>query len=436
MTVRRRDFLAVGLGALPVSGASSIRPPGFPSRDFPITTYGAIPNSTMDSLSAVRKAITECHAAGGGRVVVPAGDFLLNGPIHLQSRVNLHLAEGSHIRFSPHPGDYLPAVLVRWEGTRCFNYSPLIYAYRQEGIAITGPGTLDGQAQHFLSDWRLLQSTDQTALRRMGKEKVEVTSRMFGDGHFLRPQFVEFYDCRNILVEDIVLQNSPFWNLHLAFCTNVTVRRIHVQPGTTNDDGVDVDSCKNVLIEDSKFETFDDCVVIKAGRDQDAWGDRPCEDIAVRRCTATQTRGYGFCIGSEMSGSVRNVSVEDCHVEQTTAAAVGIKANTDRGGTVENILFRRISIARCGAAIRVATDFQGVVDHPYPPLYRNLHFSGITCDSATQTGIHIVGLPQKQIHRVELDSIEIKKAATPLRIENADDIRMHAVRINGMLERL
>ena len=433
MTVRRRDFLAVGLGAFPVSGASSIGPhlrtPEFPSRDFLITTYGATPSSTADSLPAVRRAITECRAAGGGRVVVPAGDFLLNGPIHLRSRVNLYLAEGAHVRFSTSPGDYLPMVLVRWEGTRCLNYSPLVYAYRQENVAITGSGILDGQAQRFWSDWRPRQSTDQTTLRRMGGEKAEVNSRMFGDGHFLRPQLIEFYDCKNILMEDIVLQNSPFWNLHLAFCTNATVRRIHVKPGTTNDDGVDVDSCKNVLIEDSKFETFDDCVVIKAGRDQDAWGDRPCEDIAVRRCTATQTRGYGFCIGSEMSGSVRNVSVEDCHVEQTTAAAVGIKANTDRGGTVENILF-----ARCGAAIRVATDFQGVVDHPYPPLYRNLHFSGITCDSATQTGIHIVGLPQKLIHRVELDSIEIKKAATALRIENAADVRMHAVRINGILE--
>src|SRR5262249_10123286 len=160
------------------------------------------------------KAIAQCHEAGGGRVIVPAGTYLTNGPIHLASNVNLHLAEGATIRFGTNPTDYLPVVPVRWESTRCYNYSPLVYAYRQKNIAVTGQGRLDGQAQAFWGEWKNKQTADQDRLREMGASGVPPERRVFGGGHHLRPSLCEFYDCRDVLIEGVTLERSPFWTLH------------------------------------------------------------------------------------------------------------------------------------------------------------------------------------------------------------------------------
>lgn len=184
--MHRRDFLtraallgtATTLRGQPSEGWATvpailarIRPPAFPKRDFDVRRYGAAGDGKTDCRPAIAKAIAECHASGGGRVVVSAGDWLCNGPIHLAANVNLQLVEGSTLRFGTNPADYLPAVLVRWEGTRCRNYSPLVYAYRQDNIAITGRGTLDGQASRFWHEWKRKQTPDQEALRKIGMER-------------------------------------------------------------------------------------------------------------------------------------------------------------------------------------------------------------------------------------------------------------------------
>jgi polygalacturonase len=304
----RREFLAGTLGCLPVLAGlqpvaeilARIRPPRFPDRPFDVLRHGAAGDGQTDCHAAFQKAIAECHRAGGGRVHVPAGTFLSNGPIHLAGNVNLHLASGAKILFGTNPADYLPAVLTRWEGTRCHNYSPLIYALRQENIAITGEGVIDGQTRLFWHQWKQRQSADQNTLREMGARREPLERRVFGEGHYLRPSLFQPYDCRNVLVEGVTFQGSPFWTVHPVFCTNVTIRGIHVLPGTTNDDGVDPDSCRDVLIENCVFDTADDNIAIKAGRDQDAWGDRPCENIVVRNCTGVHSKANGYCIGSEM----------------------------------------------------------------------------------------------------------------------------------------
>lgn len=407
-----------------------IQPPRFPDRDFHVERYGAQGDGKFDSRPAIVQAIAECHSAGGGRVVVPAGMYLSSGPLHLLSNVNLHLEEGATIRFGTNPKDYLPVVLVRWESTRCYNYSPLVYANGQENIAITGTGTLDGQAQVFWGQWKSKQKSDQNALRTMGAKMAPLKERVFGEGHFLRPTLCELYNCKNILLEGVTFKRSPFWTIHPVFCTNVTVRKIRVEPGTTNDDGCDPDSCRDVLIEDCIFHTADDNIAIKAGRDQDAWGDRPCENIIVRRCTAINR---AFAIGSEMSGDVRNVLFLDNTVGDVTTSAIDIKCNSDRGGVVENVWVRGLRVGSCYFCIRLWTDYKGITDHPYPSQFCNFHFEDVTCQNATQVGISSLGNSSKPIEDVYLKNVRIDKAAKDVTIANTNGLIGDNVRINGRL---
>jgi len=442
--ISRRGFLGNTVAGvlMPAKGGSQdlpgilgrIRPPGFPRRDFDVRRYGATGEGKTDCRAAIATAIAECHAAGGGRVVVPAGTYVSNGPIHLAGNVNLHLQGGATVRFGTNSADYLPPVLVRWESTRCYNYSPLVYAFQQENIAITGAGTLDGQAQSFWGEWKVKQTPDQDALRDMGAKGVPVVRRVFGSGHYLRPSLCEFYECRNVLIEGVTMQRSPFWTMHPVFCTNVTVRGVHVLPGTTNDDGCDPDSCLNVLIEDCEFDTADDNISIKAGRDPDAWGGRPCENIVIRRCRAIRSNANAYTIGSEMSGDVRNIYILDS-TSGTAKSVLYVKANSDRGGTVENVWARGIRADACDICIQLQTDYKGVRGHPYPPQYRNIHFEDVRCRNARQTGISSLGIAAKPIDGIYLKDITIDEAAADLQIAETRQIDLRNVRINGRLLR-
>src|SRR5581483_5087572 len=228
-----------------------IKAPEFPKHDFVITDYGAMPDT--DCTGAIRNAIAACHDAGGGRVVVPAGVFV-TGAVHLQSNVDLHLADGATLKFDPDPAKYLPVVFTRWEGTECMNYSPLIYAFEQENVAVTGKGTLDGSAtaKTWLA-WNVkskekqaLQLPARNKLMQMGQENAPVEQRVFGEGSYLRPMFIQPYRCKNVLIEGVTIINSPMWEIHPVLCTNVTVRGVTVNSLGRNNDGCDPESCKDV----------------------------------------------------------------------------------------------------------------------------------------------------------------------------------------------
>ena len=315
-----------------------IQPPQFPNRDFPITEHGAISGGQTDCRPAISQAIAACHESGGGRVVVPAGDWLVRGPIHLRSDVNLHLEEGATIRFSTESSDYLPPVLTRFESNELMNYSPLVYAFEQENIAITGKGTLDGQAgpAHWWP-WKGQsgsgphQAADSQLVRQMGEDNVPAANRVFGAGHYLRPNFVQPYRCRNVLVEGVTFTNSPMWVLNPVLCENVTVRGVTVVSHGPNNDGCNPESCRDVLIENCTFDTGDDCIAIKSGRNAD--GRRigvPSENIIIRGCTMKNGHG-GVVLGSEMSGGIRNVFVEDCAMDSPNLdCAIRLKSNSMR----------------------------------------------------------------------------------------------------------
>jgi len=415
-------------------------PPRFPDRQFDVNQYGAKADGTTDCLKAFRAAIEAASAAGGGRVLAPAGTYLVNGPIHLKSNIELHLAKDATILFGSNPDDYLVGeaskagcVCVRWEGSRCYNYSPLVYAYQQENIAITGQGTLDGQTQKSWASWKKKQGPDQAALRQMGIQLVPVEQRVFGKGHFLRPSLIGPYDCKNVLIEGITVRNSPLWTIHLVLSSNVTVRGVRVGPGTTNDDGCNPESCSDVLVEHCTFDTRDDNIAIKAGRNNDGWavnGGRPSQNIIIRHCTFTRGSPGGISIGSEMSGDVRNVFIEN-NVMKRVGYVLYLKSNPERGGIVENIFARKNTIDTCDTLLRCETDYKRVRSGSFPPLFRNVFVEQTTCQNVLKTVLDCSGIAGHPIRGICLSDVSVTKAGQPKRLEHVEDVHLRNVTVNG-----
>jgi len=434
-------------GSLP-NRLARIQAPSFPDRDFNVLDFGARDDSLFDSRAAILSAVEACSEAGGGRVLIPAGHFFSKGPMHLTSNVNIHLEEGATLRFSDKPEDYLPLVKVRWEGTVVWNYSPLIYARDQENLAITGSGTINGNGRAWSVEWRKMQNPDKARLRQMGNDRVPEEQRVFGNGfldldgdgvddgygdgqeHFLRPTLVEFYNCRHILLDGPTFRNAPFWTLHFPFSNNITCRNLTIRGGYLNDDGIDPDSSEDVLIEDCDIRTHDDAISIKAGRDQDAW-DRPgSRNIIIRDCRL-ESQTNAFCIGSEMSGGVREVFIENCELFPKQHA-INFKCNLDRGGQVQEVYIRGMDIKRLEEAMFIfRMDYHGYRGNHFPTRFNDFYVSDMTCSYIEQLGFKIVGVPDQKIRRVYLENIRVDSVGTPYRIEHADDILMHQVSVNG-----
>ncbi len=404
---------------------SKIVPPAFPESEFDVLEFGANPNPEIDNRYAIQAAIDSCTANGGGKVVIPEGEYLLNGPLHLKSNVNLHLKENAVIYFGYNPDDYLPTVEVRWEGTRCYNYSPFIYAFEQKNIAITGKGTIDGQQDKFWILWKLIQDDDKNKLRSMGSKLVPLEERIFGKGHFLRPTLIEPYKSENILIEGVTVKNSPFWTIHPVFCKNVTIRNVNIRPGQSNDDGCNPESSEYVLIENCNFYTNDDNIAIKSGRDQDAWienGGKPSENIIIRNNTFHKSDAGAISIGSEMSGGVRNVFAEN-NIVKNVGRVFYLKSNTDRGGIIENIFYRNTAIDSCGEVARIQLDYKGANVGPYPADFNNIYIENVSCNYAA-LGIRILGLPYKSIEKVSLINFDIQKVKRPSEIFFVNDLKL------------
>lgn len=410
-----------------------IRAPEFPPRDFVVTTFGARGDGVTDSLPAVRAAIAACHAAGGGRVVVPAGAYLLNGPVHLQSNVELHVAEGATLLFSGKPEHFLPVVLTRWEGVIIYNYSPMIYARGAENIAITGGGVIDGNARREFRGWAMgvshLQDKAQERSRQMGAAGTPLAERQFGAGSFLRPSMIQPYECRNVLIEGVTIKDAPFWVIHPTFCTNVTVRGVTVDSLLINNDGCDPDSCTDVLIENCRFHTGDDGVALKAGRDADAWHDgRMTENVVIRNCVF-QSQINALCIGSEMSAGVRHVFMEDCRVEEGESC-IYFKSNADRGGFIENVRVRRVQIGLSRAGVvRFETNYHSYRGGHSPTAYRDFVIEDVTCAAATNYAVFAEGTPESPIENVLLRNVTVTKAREPLFLRNAASLRLENVSV-------
>lgn len=419
---------------------NQITPPTFPGKTFAITDYY---NGT-DSLytEAITRAIDECSTQGGGTVLIPNGTYR-TAPIRLKSNVNLHLSDSTILQFVTDP-KLFPTVPTRIEGIDCQNISPLIYAYGETNIALTGKGILDGQADttNWFSSKRLKgidkdgkKINEKTRLYQMMKDSIPAEQRIFANKEGIRPQFINLYKCKNILLEGFTLHRSPFWLIHPLLSENITIRKVTMQSHGANNDGCDPESCKNVLIDSCHFDTGDDCIAIKSGRDEDGrYWNIPCENIIVRNCQMKDGHA-GVAIGSEITGGCQNVWVENCHMDSPELdRIIRIKSNAERGGEVKNIFVRNITVGECKESILgMELKYWHVKDGPYPPYFHNVHLENITSQKSNYL-LHIDGTEGKiQVRDIFIRNCTFNGIAQPEinYIVGAEGIHFQHVTTNG-----
>jgi polygalacturonase len=421
-----------------------IRPPTFPSRDFDVMAFGAVGNNSTDNSEAFRKAIAACVRGGGGRIVVPKGEFL-TGAIELKSGVNLHVTADATIRFTPDLTRY-PLVLTRFEGVELMNFSPFIYAFEQTNVAVTGNGTIDGNADctHWWPwkgrtqcGWKAgdaNQDADRNRLFDMAERGVPVRERVFGPGHYLRPNFIQPYRCTNVLIEGVKLRNSPMWQVHPALCTNVTIKGLDIQvaAGSPNTDGCDPESCRDVLIENCFFDTGDDCIAIKAGRNADGRRVKvPSENIVIRGCHMKNGHG-AITIGSEASAGVRNVFAENCQLDSPQLdIAVRIKNNAMRGNVIENVFVRNLDIGQVAQAVLgIDYYYEEAENGRFTPIVRHVVIERVRARRA-QYAFNLRGFASAPIRDVSLIDCAFDDVAKPNVVEHVEGLSLRNVRING-----
>lgn len=422
----------------------NINAPQFPEKQFVVTDFGAKGDSVTDCTQAFKKAIDACSIAGGGRVIVPKGVYS-TGPIYLKSNVNLCLKDQARLLFFTSPDKYLPLVYTRFEGIECMNYSPFIYAINEQNIAITGKGTLDGQSDD--SNWWAWkgskdnpgpnQKEDVKVLNQMGEDNIPVPERVFGKGHFLRPNFIQFYKCQNILIDSISIVRSPMWEIHPVLSENITVQNVNIYSHGPNNDGCNPESCKDVLIRNCVFDTGDDCIAIKSGRNND--GRRvnvASENIIIQGCRMKDGHG-GVVIGSEISGSCRNVFAEDCIMDSPNLdRALRIKTNSMRGGVVENVYFRNVKVGQVKeAVILVSFNYQEGDAGKFTPTVRNIFIKNVTSEKSDYA-LFLDCYERSPVKNVYIDSCKFNGVEKGNFINHADSLYFNEFYVNGTLMKL
>jgi polygalacturonase len=553
----------------------------FRDEDFPITNFGAEPCALVpatawvsfvdeaavhtpkpgatDCHPAIKAAIAACHAAGGGRVVIPAGNWFCAGPIVLLSQVHVHLKAGAHVYFSNRPADYARhgdidcgprgrLTITRWEGNDLISYSPLIYAYGQTNIALTGEdwtSILDGQGGLQFDDspdcwwsWKgreqhtegpadrhvpnsgrtevhvnplnprsLREAAPQLSaaeagfiqgpgekwrrdsdfLRALGEARVPLEQRIFGLGHYLRPHMIQFISCTDVLFQGYQVTNTPFWQHNPVHCRNVHVKGVFANSMGPNNDGFDPEACDNVLIEDSQFNTGDDCIAIDAGKGLDTqFG--PAQNIVIQNCRMQSGHG-ALTLGSIMSGGIQNVYAQNLVFENShwktdpLNVAIRLKCSMNRGGFLRNVHVRNISVpngvrttpgmysslpgslipdkavsVNAGAIIAIDCGYDAILDNvrTRPPVVSNVHISNVVAGNVDAAGgrhssyqaIVVLGpiatdyngpkpMPEiRPVTDVTISDCDLGmpvKAQQPIYLFNVQGLKLKNVRIGGEL---
>lgn len=403
----------------------------FPHKEIQVMCPDSIFHRGGYSRRLIQQAIDSCSLTGGGRVIISKGIYHLNGNLVLKSDVNLHLEKDACLLFSGKADDFLPEVWTRWEGTELYGHSPMIYAKHATNIAITGQGVIDAQAEREFAPWSQIEPPDRDRLRDMGEKLIPVTERIFGKGTLLRPSCIQFMGCSRILVEGVTIKNSPFWTIHPVYCDNVIVRRVTIDSHYPNNDGCDPESTSNVLIEDCIFRTGDDAIAIKAGRDADGREvGRPSKNIVIRNCLF-QSECNGLCIGSEMSGGVENVYMDNIRIG-TVKNALYFKSNRDRGGYIRNIQVSNITIERSkGAILRFETNYFGFRGGKHASLYEHFRISNVKAECSDHYAIFMDGYEEKPIRDIEIEHFHVQKAVYPYYLRCTESIRLKDATVNG-----
>lgn len=408
-----------------------ISPPKFKSTVYDITRYGAVANGKTDIKPAIDKAINLCNSNGGGEVLIPKGKFFIAGPVVLKSHVNLHFEDGAELIFSSNDKDYLPTVITLWEGTELYNYSPLIYAYQCTDIAITGKGLINGSASQNFAKWHPQNSPEQNKLRQMGIDGVPVDKRIFGEGSHLPPDMIQFFGCKNILIDGISITDSPYWVIHPVLCNNVTVQNVTIYSLNRNNDGCDPECSSNVLIQHCNFTVGDDGIAIKAGRDQDGWRiGQPTHNVIVRNCIfASKTNG--LCIGSEMSAGVHDVYFYNVYIKKCLSA-IYFKSNLDRGGYIRNVQVHDIQCDSArSAVIRFENNYHGSRGGHYPTTFENFDIRKVNCNYSGEVGIYAVGITGPPLKNILLKDVQVQNTRRDQIVDNIENLQYDNVLING-----
>ena len=402
-----------------------------PAQTYDILRFGARGDGKKDCKPAFDKAMKMAARKGGAHIVVPSGTYLLNGPIHLVDNVCLDLKEGAVLRFSPEARYYLPTVRTSWEGTYLHNYSPLIYGYGLRNVSIIGQGTIDGNCAETFATWKARQKEAQKCSRDMNHNGVSIDMRRFGEGDYLRPHLIQFYRCEGVTIEDVFITNAPFWCIHLLESENIICRAIRYDAKLVNNDGIDPECSRNLLIEDIHFNNGDDNVAIKSGRDNDGWTHgRPSENIIIRNC---HFKGlHAVVIGSEMSAGVQNVFVEDCDYAGYCKRGIFIKTNPDRGGFVKNIYVSNCVFDEVEDLFYVTSMYagEGLDNHHFSEI-ANLCVDGLKCRKVRQSALVLQGTMQKPVRQVEFKNIEVGECKNGISFENTEGVSMSNCFIGG-----
>ena len=429
--IQGMQALAAATGPLPWPDANTILAttllPRFPNTNFVVTdaAYGAIGNGRTDNTTAFQKAIAACNAAGGGHVVVPAGTYV-TGAIYLKSNVDLHLNTGATLMFSGDASKY-PLVLTRYEGLECMNHSPMIYAYGESNIALTGSGILDASG---------------TATWNKGSNRAGILEPLVASGvppqqrnvaGKLRSTFVEPYSCTRVLIHGVTLRHSQFWQIHPTLCTHVTVDAVTTSISIANTDGCDPESCDHVVIKNSTLKAGDDNIAIKSGRDGD--GRRinvPTQNVVIWNNTFEGTWG-AITLGSELTGGIQNIYAYSNRVVGTgTSYALFVKSNTKRGGYVRNInvdTFHGVNFQR-GVFFFTMTYFNQTGNFP-PDFSGPFNLSNYIADTAPIV-LDVHGLSNDKIGPFNLSNSTFTHIANPVNsISDVTAVNFTNVTING-----
>ncbi|MDR0982011.1 MAG: glycoside hydrolase family 28 protein [Culturomica sp.] len=431
---------------------TKVTKPVFPDNKVMLKDFGAVGDGITLCTDAFAKAIDALTANGGGHLIVPTGVWL-TGPIVLKSNINLHVEEGAIILFSPDV-DMYPLVETSFEGLSTRRCQSPISGRGLTNVAITGKGAIDGSGHAWrpLKKGKVTEGVWKKFTSKRGVFKrpdywFPYAETLKGDTlsdmnvpygvrteeewqsirHFLRPVMVSLVECKNVWLQGVIFQNSPSWNLHPLMCENVLVEEVQVRNPSyaQNGDGIDIESCKNVLVVNSSFDVGDDGICLKSGKDADGRKrGRACENIVVYGCSVFAGHG-GFVVGSEMSGGVRNVFVDKC---QFLGTDVGLrfKSKRGRGGVVENIWIQNTSMMDIAtepvtfnlyyggkSAVEVLESGETVPVEVAPmpvdettPCFRNIYIENIVCSGARRA-LYFNGLPEMPIENVHLKNLEI-----------------------------
>ncbi len=420
-----------------------VKVPVFARRTVDITRYGAKRDGVTDCTRAFADAIAACAKRGGGRVLVPRGTFR-TGPIRLRSGIELHLQKGATVRFDPDPAKYLPVVHTRWEGVEVMNYSPLISAVGAVNVAVTGEGTLDGggsdstwwpwagKAEYGWKEGLPRQRPDRDTLMAWGQAGTPVAARIMGAGHCLRPNFIQMFRCRNVFISGVTIVNSPMWVIHPLECTGVLIRGVHVRSHGPNNDGCDPESSRDVVIRGCTFDTGDDCIAIKSGRNND--GRRlkmPSTNLVIQECMFKDGHG-AVTIGSEISGNVSGVYARRCSVASPVLWSVlRLKTNATRGGTIEQVYVRDVTVRLVGrAAIEIDLFYEEGRNGSFVPTVRYVSVDRMRVASC-ERAFNIVGYDDAPIRSVRLTDCSFDGVRKDPALKNIAGFDVTRTLVNG-----